>query len=194
MIKKKIVEPSGETIFRDERGGPMLSEPMTLYKLMNLYMLKQVNLPLTNAQLTEFFLQHEYASYFTLQQALGELQESGLIRTESTHNSTRYEITKEGEDTLGFFGKNISPAIIDDMDQYLKENRIRIRNEVGTVADYYKSTNQDFIVHCEVREGKSTLIELNLSVPDREQAEKMCSKWKDKSQEIYAFAMKSLMS
>ena len=172
----------------------MLSEPMTLYKLMNLYMLKQVNFPLTNAQLTEFFLQHEYASYFTLQQALNELQESGLIRTESTHNSTRYEITKEGEDTLGFFGKNISPAIIEDMDQYLKENRIRSRNEVGTVADYYKSTNQDFIVHCEVREGKSTLIELDLSVPDRDQAEKMCSKWKDKSQEIYAFAMKALMS
>ena len=67
----------------------MLSEPMTLYKLMNLYMLKQVNFPLTNAQLTDFFLLHEYASYFTLQQALGELQESGLIHTESTHTSTR---------------------------------------------------------------------------------------------------------
>lgn len=32
----------------------MLTEPMTLYKLMNLYMLKQVNFPLTNAQLTNF--------------------------------------------------------------------------------------------------------------------------------------------
>lgn len=35
----------------------MLTEPMTLYKLMNLYMLKQVNFPLTNAQLTNFFSQ-----------------------------------------------------------------------------------------------------------------------------------------
>ncbi len=171
----------------------MLSEPMTLYKLMNLYMLKQVNFPLTNAQLTDFFLKHEYASYFTLQQALNELQESGLIRTESTHNSTRYEITKEGEDTLSFFGKNISPAIIEDINQYLKENRFRLRNEVGNIADYYKSTNQDYIVHCEVREGKTTLIELNLSVPDKEQAEQMCARWKDSSQEIYSFAMKTLM-
>ena len=60
----------------------MLSDPMTLYKLMNLYMLKQVNFPLTNAQLSEFFLQHEYTNYFTLQQALNELQESGLVRAE----------------------------------------------------------------------------------------------------------------
>lgn len=171
----------------------MLSEPMTLYKLMNLYMLKQVNFPLTNAQLTDFFLNHEYASYFTLQQALSELQESGLIRTESTHNSTLYGITNEGEETLRFFGKNISPAIVEDMDAYLKDNRFRMRNEVGTVADYYKSVNQDYVVHCEVREGKGTLIDLDISVPDKEQAELMCSHWRERSQEIYAFVMKTLM-
>lgn len=172
----------------------MLSEPMTLYKLMNLYMLKQVNFPLTNAQLTDFFLQHEYAGYFTLQQALNELLDSGLIRTESTHNSTLYEITREGEDTLSFFGKNISPAIVEDMDRYLKENRFRMRNEVSIISDYYKSTNQDYIVHCEVREGKSTLIDLDLSVPDKEQAEFICSHWKERSQDIYSYVMKKLMS
>ena len=171
----------------------MLSEPMTLYKLMNLYMLRQVSFPLTNAQLTDFFLQHEYTSYFTLQQALKELQESGLVRTESTHNTTRYMITKEGEETLSFFGKNISPAIVEDMDHYLKENRLRMRNEVGVVSDYFKSTSQDYTVHCEVHEGKSTLIDLSISVPDREQAEDMCARWKDKSQTIYAYIMKTLM-
>ena len=172
----------------------MLSDPMTLYKLMNLYMLKQVNFPLTNAQLTEFFLQHEYTNYFTLQQALNELQESGLVRAESSHNSTRYEITREGEDTLSFFGSNISPAIVEDMDNYLKENRFRMRNEVSTISDYYKSTNQDYIVHCELREGKTVLLDLSLSVPDREQAESMCSQWEQKNQEIYSFVMKSLMN
>ncbi|WP_430739156.1 DUF4364 family protein, partial [[Clostridium] symbiosum] len=133
----------------------MLSEPMTLYKLMNLYMLKQVNFPLTNAQLSGFFLDREYTTYFTLQQALNELLEAGLIKMQTLHNSTRYEITREGEETLEFFGKKISPAIVEDMDEYLKENRFRMRNEVGLVSDFYKSTNQDYIVHCEVREGKN---------------------------------------
>ena len=73
----------------------MLSEPMTLYKLMNLYMLKQVNFPLTNAQLSSFFLDREYTTYFTLQQALNELLEAGLVRKETLHNSSRYEITRE---------------------------------------------------------------------------------------------------
>ena len=75
----------------------MLSEPMTLYKLMNLYMLKQVNFPLTNAQLSNFFLDREYPTYFTLQQALNELLEAGLIKMQTLHNSTRYEITREAK-------------------------------------------------------------------------------------------------
>ena len=143
----------------------MLAEPMTLYKLMNLYMLHQVNFPLTNAQLSNFFLDREYTTYFTLQQALNELLDAGLVKKETMRNSSRYEITKEGEETLEFFGKNISPAIVSDMDEYLKQNRFRMRNEVGLISDFYKSTNQDYIVH-----------------------------WKDRSQEIYAYVMKSLMS
>jgi len=171
----------------------MLSDPITLYKLMILYMLDHVNFPLTNSQLTDFFLDHEYTTYFTLQQALNELIEAGLIRMESTHNSSRYEITKEGEDTLSFFKTNISPAIIDDIDGYLKENKFRLRNEVGIISDFYKSTNQDYIVHCEVREGKSILIGFDLSVPDKDQAEMMASHWKERSQEIYSYVMKTLM-
>ena len=156
----------------------MLSDPITLYKLMILYMLDHVNFPLTNSQLTDFFLDHE---------------EAGLIRMESTHNSSRYEITKEGDDTLSFFGNNISPAIIEDIDSYLKENKFRLRNEVGVISDFYKSTNQDYIVHCEVREGKSVLIGFDLSVPDKDQAETMASHWKERSQDIYAYVMKTLM-
>ena len=172
----------------------MLAEPMTLYKLMNLYMLKKVNFPLTNAQLSNVFLDREYTTYFTLQQALNELLDAGLVKKETMRNSSRYEITKEGEETLEFFGKNISPAIVSDMDEYLKQNRFRMRNEVGLISDFYKSTNQDYIVHCEVREGKAVLVNLDISVPDKEQAEIMCNHWKDRSQEIYAYVMKSLMS
>ena len=172
----------------------MLAEPMTLYKLMNLYMLHQVNFPLTNAQLSNFFLDREYTTYFTLQQALNELLDAGLVKKETMRNSSRYEITKEGEETLEFFGKNISPAIVSDMDEYLKQNRFRMRNEVGLISEFYKSTNQDYIVHCEVREGKAVLVNLDISVPDKEQAEIMCNHWKDRSQEIYAYVMKSLMS
>ena len=148
----------------------MLSEPLTLYKLMTLYMLKQVKFPLSGSQLSEF-----------------------LITAETIRNSSRYQITREGEETLSFFGKEISAAIVQDMDEFLKANKVRLRDEIGVTAEYYKSTNQDYVVHCEVREGRSILIELNLAVPDREQAEDMCNRWSQSNQGIYSFVMKELM-
>ena len=48
----------------------MITEPLTLYKLMILYLLKSINYPLTNNQLSGFFLDYEYTTYFTLQQAI----------------------------------------------------------------------------------------------------------------------------
>ena len=84
-----------------------MSEPLTLYKLMILYMLKQVKFPLSGSQISEFFLDKEYTTYFTLQQALSELIEAHLIKLETTRNSSRYEITSEGDETLTFFGKKI---------------------------------------------------------------------------------------
>ena len=56
----------------------MIQEPETLYKLMILYMLDKVNFPLTNSQLSEFFLDKEYTTYFTLQSVLTELAEATL--------------------------------------------------------------------------------------------------------------------
>ena len=157
-------------------------------------MLRQVNFPLTNTQITEFFLTHDYTNYFNLQQVISELNESKLISMETIHNTSRYMITQEGEQTLEFFAKKIPDAVVSDIDSFIKDNKFKMRNEVGTTADFYKSGNQDYTVHCEVREGKSILIGLDISVPDEKQAEHMCNKWKEKSTEIYSFVTKSLMS
>ena len=85
----------------------MLSEPMTLYKLMILYMLNQVKFPLTNSNISDFFVSKEYTTYFIVQQALTELLEANLISMENINNTSRYEMTKEGEEALSFFGNQI---------------------------------------------------------------------------------------
>ncbi|MBQ9887582.1 MAG: DUF4364 family protein [Lachnospiraceae bacterium] len=171
----------------------MISEPMTLYKLMILAMLKRVKFPLANSQISDFFLENEYTSYFTLQQAISELIETNLISRESTRTNSLYQLTRQGEETLSFFVNEISPAIIEDIEEYLKKNKVRLRNEVSVLADYYKNTANEYTVHCEIREGRTQLIELNVSVPDKADAEKMCSRWQRCNQSIYSFIMKELL-
>ncbi|MDO4438839.1 MAG: DUF4364 family protein [Eubacteriales bacterium] len=171
----------------------MIQEPETLYKLMVLYMLDQVSFPLTNPQLSRFFLDKEYTTYFTFQKVISDLVDSGLIVDRHAGNSTRYEITDAGKETLGFFGNDISQAAVADMDEYLKVNKFRLRSEAGMTADYYKESSQNFMVHCEVREGKNVLIALDLSVPDEKSASDICANWQEKSQAIYSYAMRTLM-
>ena len=171
----------------------MLAEPMTLYKLMNLYMLHQVNFPLTNAQLSNFFLDREYTTYFTLQQALNELLDAGLVKKETMRNSSRYEITKEGEETLEFFGKNIPTAMRNDADKFLTEHHYQLKNENTTLADYYQEKPNLFIVNCEIREENHKLIALSLSVTTKEQAIAICDNWKKHNADIYTYLIQTLL-
>ena len=59
-----------------------MSEPITLYKLIVLYMLHKVDFPLTTSQISSFILDRDYTSFFTLQSVLSELSETGMIRLE----------------------------------------------------------------------------------------------------------------
>ncbi len=172
----------------------MIQEPETLYKLMSLYMLEKVNFPLTNSQLSQFFLDKEYTTYFTLQSVLNDLVEANLITSRQVGNSTHYEITDDGKQTLDFFVSDISDAAIADMNEYLEANKFSMRSEAGVTAEYFKSASDSFTVHCTAREGQSTIFALDIIVPDEHVAESMCTNWKSCSQKIYSNVLNTLMN
>lgn len=165
----------------------------TQYKLIILYMLNKVDFPLTNEQISDFFLERNYTSYFSLQESINSLIDSGFVSMDTKRNTSYYHLTTEGEQTIGFFENKITNAIIDDVDMYLIKNKYQLRSEVGTISDYYRSTNGEYIVHNQIKEGDTLLIELNLSAPTKEIASLMCSNWKEASQKIYETAFRELM-
>lgn len=171
----------------------MVVDPITLYKLMVLTMLKKVNFPLSNSQMSDFFLEKDYTNYFTFQQVISELVDTKLISVKTERNTSRYQITKEGEEALYFFGNNLSEALVNDIDDFLKDKKYALRNKNGITADFYKNSYQEYIVQCRVKEGETMLIELNLSVPSQEQAELICDQWEQKSEDIYAYVVQQLM-
>ena len=171
----------------------MASDASTLYKLMILYMLNKVNFPLTNTQISDFMLGKDYTNYFSLQEALSDLQDLEYIQNENFRNVTQYKITKSGSSTVLLLDDQIPSAIKDDIILFLKSNKYELKNEVGTTANYLKNSSRDFTVHCQVKEGKSNLVEININVPMEEQANVMCENWKGCSQEIYEFIMKKLL-
>ena len=171
----------------------MTQEPLTLYKLIILYMLEQVDFPLTTAHISEFILDQGYTNYLTLQQALSELTEAGLVHSQTVRNRTRLTNSKEGTQTLHYFGSRISDAIREDIAKYFDEHEIALRSEVNINADYYKSTSGEYEVRMVARDKDTLLVDLTLSVPDKGMAQQMCYNWEKSNQEIYQFLMDKLM-
>ena len=160
---------------------------------MILYLLKRVNFPLSNAQLWTFFEQYGYTNYFNFQEVLQSLVEANLVTSEQIRGIEHYEMAKEGDEVLYYFKNQLSQSVIEDLDRYIQENRFQIRTETGIVADYVKTADYDYMVHLKVREGKSTLFELSLSVPTEDQAKILTDHLKENADAIYAYVMKLLI-
>ena len=170
-----------------------MSESFTLYKLIVLYMLDKVDFPLTNGQISEFILDKGYTSYFTLQQAISEMVESGFLREETTHNRTLYHLTPDGAETIKFFKNNISPAIQKDIDTFFLEKSYDLKNEVSVKADYYQTKSLEYAVRCQILESGVPLIDMTLTVPTKDEASSIANNWNQKNQEIYALIMANLL-
>lgn len=170
-----------------------MAEPLTLYKLIILYMLNKVDFPLTNAQISGFILDKGYTNYFHLQQAISELIDASLVQSKTIRNASHLQITEQGKKTLSYFEYEISDAIKDDITTFFTEKTIALRKEVSVTSEYYQSGRDGYMVECCVKEHNTSVIDLKLTVPAKEAAETICAKWKSKHQEVYDVLMEVLL-
>ena len=170
-----------------------MGESLTLYKLIVLYMLEKVDFPLTNAQISGFILDKGYTTYFHLQQALSELTESELIHCETIRNSSYFSITKSGEQTLEYFGKEIPKEIKGEIAEFFKNNAMEIKEELSTFANYYKGEKEGYQVRCSAKEKEVPLIELTMTVPTKAAAEAVCASWQTNNKAVYEKLLDMLM-
>lgn len=172
----------------------MTDSPFTLYKLIVLYALKQAAFPLTNAQISNMFLDNNYTTYFRLQEVLADMIDTDLLETDVRHSTTFYRATPQGEETIRFFSGDISPEIRAEITAYLKQHAKELRNDAQITAEYAKTPDRDYVVRCRVQEGTSSLIDLQLTVPTETAAQTVAENWKVRSQEAYEALLKILTS
>ena len=171
----------------------MSQDTLMLYKLMVLYMLNKVDFPLTNSQISEFILDKGYTNYFTLQQALHDLSDTELIRTEHIHNNSYYSMNQSGEETLEFFGYKIPAEIKSEIDQFFDEHKYHLRSENEVTADYYEEKKDCYMVRCEIHDKKELLVGITLNVTDEEQAIAICDNWRNHHGDVYDYLIHTLM-
>ncbi len=171
----------------------MSEETFTLYKLMILFMLDNLDFPMTTSQLSEFFIHSGYTSYFHLQRSINELLDAGFLRGETVRNTTNFYLTDSGKETISLFEDKISPPIKKDILDYFAEHKYELRKEVDITARYYPLKKGEYMVEAGIREKGTTLLELKLNVVSKEQAIAVCDRWKDRCDGVYSKVMELLL-
>ena len=171
-----------------------MAEPNFIYKITILELLHRSGFPLSNSQITDFFLDGDLTDYFTAQQAISDDEEAGLVDAKTTHNNTTYSITEEGKKTLELFKEKITPALSKDINKYLKLHSIQMREENSYKATYFKADRGGYVVQLRITENDIPTMDLSFHVGSKEQAETLCNNWKVRSEAVYDSILDILMN
>ena len=163
-----------------------------LYRLMILYMLDKVNYPLSNSQITGFFLSSGYTDYFHVQETLKDMVCDTLLTDESHTKSTYYEMTDAGRTAFNSLKNMLDGSIAGEIDAYLRENDFKMRSDSSVRADSFLRGNGDHRVVLRLSEGDGDIFRLELDLVSKEDADKACGIFRDRSQQIYMEILKLL--
>jgi predicted transcriptional regulator len=161
-------------------------------KLLILYFVGVLDIPLTNSQITQYFLENNLMNYFDLQQYLSELVSADFLNCMEARSKHFYSITSKGSETLDFFKRRISFSLREAISIFAEENRSRLKKESQISAEYTRLSDESYEVACRVMEQDLILLELKINVPTKSQAKIISANWKSKAPEIYKTIMKYL--
>ena len=157
-----------------------MAEPALIYKMTVLSLLERSDGPLSNTQITEFFQETNYTGFFTAQEIIHDLEDAKLI-------------TGEGKNTLDLLSDRVTPSIQKDIVDYLTRHKLAIKAENSLKAVYDRAEGGGFIVHLTLEADRHMIMDLNVHVTSREQAEAFCYNWKVHYEDVYGALLDQLV-
>lgn len=169
-------------------GGLLMfqsTDDLAVNKLIVLYLLAKVKMPLSLSQLTQTILERAYTDYFSLQQYLSEMVSAEFIAQSKETHTSWFSITDKGLQALGFFESRIPLSTRNELELFIQNNWRELRNELEVTAEYVPLSTNEYIVHCKVDENDSTLLEIKVNVSSKKQANVLCKNWRNNASTLY---------
>lgn len=170
-----------------------MTDPLTLTKLIILYMLYKAENPMLKTSVFGFIMDKDYTNYFTLMQACQELCDANFIETRIIMNGAHLAILEDGISTLKSFSDRISTAIKDDVAEYFRDNKLEIKSTHNVNTNYYRISRNEYVAELSLKEEGSELLMLKITMPTEEAVIEMCENFEGKSEELYNLIVDKLM-
>lgn len=171
------------------------SSVMAEKKLMILYLIYQMEIPMLLSEIQKFALFDDRMDYMSFSQYLSELTQANLIdkNKDRDKNMSVYTLTDEGEQILNLFMRSMSESARNDVINYVSKNKKRIRREFNVTSNTFYNGENNHLVKCGVYEDGLPLMELTVSVVSAEQAKIVAKNWKEHVNELYSGLMTTLI-
>ena len=161
----------------------------TTYKLILLYVLDKMEIPLTENSILEICSsQNNWINWMECQDLLSQLITANFIYKPSTDNQeNRYNITVNGRGCLSEFYTRIPASLRAQIDQFAMENKLQYKRNQEYVSKNYKNEDGSYTVELKILEPvtAATIFGLTLKADTRHGAMLACKKWRDIAPTIY---------
>ena len=164
-------------------------------KLILLFIFEKMEIPLTEQSLSEtIVINPTWLSYIDFREVLYQLNENRFVNRARNGNDLLYHLTPQGRGALSHFYTQIPASIREEITEYAKENRNRLKRSQEYVYDYYKNTDGTYMLLLRIKEQSTeNLLEIRLKTDTRANAIKAASKWKEKAPLVYEAILHTLM-
>ncbi|MGI6704153.1 MAG: DUF4364 family protein [Clostridia bacterium] len=168
------------------------SEALAENKLVLLYMLSETDIPLSKNQITQVVLENNLMNYFSMQQLLAELVQSGLVVCYEDMGRHLYRIQRKGLETLTLFSARIPLKLKETLRKYLQDKKILLRKETRAFGSYWADEQGSYSVALRLTRGEDPAVEIKLKTDTESGAVEICSNWKANAEAIYQGIFKLL--
>lgn len=154
-------------------------------KLILLYIIHNLESPVTNLLITKIILENKLMNYIFLQQYLDELCEGKFLAKMDSDEKLSYNISPAGKQSLEYFTSLIPAGIKSRIDEALAKYKKSKKNEISIQSDFVAIKENEYITSLRIVEGNFTYIDLKMSVGSRNDAKKICDNWAQNSEKLY---------
>lgn len=163
-------------------------------QILILYVLKEIDMDTPGSLLTDILLEPRMMNYFTMQSALCDLTDSGMVLTiKDSDGIPLYSCSKKGLETLNALIGTLPTALTESYKRRIHKEKDKIKKSIEINANNFTGTDGQMYCRCFIREGSTYIADVRIPVADKAEAEAVCENWKNNTSEVFLKVIKSML-
>lgn len=154
-------------------------------KLTILMLINDLEVPLTNEEITELVLDSGLINYISLQHYITELCELSMLERIPQDGKQHYLLTENGRVALDFFKVRVPGHVQNKIDKIVKDFKKSLPIETSVHAEYTKLSDNNYEVFLSITENKAPMMNLTLHVMSDKHAKRICEQWEAQATTSY---------